>query len=318
MFRAYCRNTVGIGVEELGKTKATILVVDDEPVNIDIICAHLEDDNYELVTATDGQQAWAMLESRPTGFDVIILDLMMPGLDGMQVLANIKDNDLMENIPVVMQTAKTENQDIVAGLRAGAYYYLTKPYNGDVLTTIVRSAVNDRLHVKSLHESLREGQQIFDLMTFARFKMHNLHECNLVASQVAHICPEPHRVVTGISELLINAIEHGNLRIGYEEKSSLVRRGMWQIEVDRRLKAIDKSHAFVDLEFQVTDDSVQIRIRDQGPGFDWTPYLDFDPDRAFDPHGRGIAVARLSSFDDLEYIGNGNEVLATIKKNPGG
>jgi hypothetical protein len=59
---------------------------------------------------------------------------------------------------------------------------------------------------------------------------------------------------------------------------------------------------------------VQIRIRDQGQGFDWTPYLDFDPERAFDPHGRGIAMARLSSFDDLEYLGDGNEVLATVKK----
>ncbi len=302
----------------MGNSKATILVVDDEPVNIDIICAHLENDNYELVTATDGQQAWTMLESSPTSFDVIILDLMMPGLDGMQVLANIKDSDKMENLPVVMQTAKAENQDIIAGLRAGAYYYLTKPYNGDMLTTIVRSAVNDRFHVRSLHESLLEGQQIFDLMTFARFKIHNLQECNLVASQVAHLCPEPHRVVTGISELLINAIEHGNLRIGYEEKSSLVRRGMWQIEVDRRLRKIGESLSFVELEFQVAEDSVQIRIRDQGPGFDWTPYMDFDPDRAFDPHGRGIAVARLSSFDELEYIGNGNEVIATIKKNPRG
>ena len=50
----------------------------------------------------------------------------------------------------------------------------------------------------------------------------------------------------------------------------------------------------------------------KGVGFDWTPYMDFDPDRAFDPHGRGIAVARLSSFDDLEYIGDGKEVVAVL------
>ena len=93
-----------------------------------------------------------------------------------------------------------------------------------------------------------------------------------------------------------------------------MRRGMWQIEVDRRLNASENIGGFIELEFQVASDMVQIRIRDQGPGFDWTPYMDFDPDRAFDPHGRGIAVARLSSFDDLEYIGVGNEVVATVKK----
>lgn len=299
----------------MDNSKATILIVDDEPINLDIICAHLEKDNYELVTANNGQEAWNLLESSPDQFDVIILDRMMPVLDGMQLLTNIKDSDMMEHIPVVMQTAKAENQDVVQGLKAGAYYYLTKPYDGDVLKTIVRSAVNDRLHEKSLHESLREGRQIFDLMTFGRFRIYNLHQCNLVASQVAQLCPEPHRVVTGISELLINALEHGNLRICYQEKSNLMRRGMWQIEVEKRLNSSENVGGFIELEFNIHADTVQIRIRDQGQGFDWTPYMDFDPDRAFEPHGRGIAVARLSSFDDLEYIGIGNEVIATVKKN---
>ena len=298
----------------MNNTKATILIVDDEPINLDIIRAHLENDNYELLTASNGQEAWSILETAPARIDVVILDRMMPGMDGMQLLSNIKDSELLEQVPVVMQTAKAESRDIVEGINAGAYYYLTKPYEGDVLKTIVRSAVNDRLHEKSLHESLLEGRQIFDLMTFGRFRIHNLHECNLVASQVAHLCPEPHRVVTGISELLINALEHGNLKIGYEEKSNLMRRGMWQIEVDRRLNAKENAGGFIELEFQVATDTVQIRVRDQGRGFDWTPYMDFDPDRAFDPHGRGIAVARLSSFDDLEYIGVGNEVVATVKK----
>ena len=298
----------------MNSTKATILIVDDEPINLDIIRAHLENNNYELLMASNGHDAWSMLEAAPARFDVIILDRMMPGMDGMQLLSNIKDNDLLEHVPVVMQTAKAESRDIVEGINAGAYYYLTKPYEGDVLKTIVRSAVNDRLHEKSLHESLLEGRQIFRLMTFGRFRIHNLHECNLVASQVAHLCPAPHRVVTGISELLINALEHGNLKIGYEEKSNLMRRGMWQIEVDRRLNASENIGGFIELEFQVATDTVQIRIRDQGAGFDWTPYMDFDPDRAFDPHGRGIAVARLSSFDDLEYVGVGNEVVATVRK----
>jgi DNA-binding response OmpR family regulator len=296
----------------LNSTKATILIVDDEPINLDIICAHLEDDNYELIRMNNGEEAWSMLEAAPVRFDTIILDRMMPGMDGMQLLSNIKDNNLMEHVPVVMQTGKAESQDIVEGINAGAYYYLTKPYDGDVLKTIVRSAVNDRLHEKSLHESLQEGRQIFELMAFGRFKINNLRECYLVASQVAHLCPAPHRVVTGISELLVNALEHGNLGIGYEEKSNLMRRGMWRIEVERRLNASDNSDGYIELEFDVAANKVQFRIRDQGPGFDWTPYMDFDPDRAFDPHGRGIAVARLSSFDELEYIGDGNEVLATV------
>lgn len=93
----------------MDNSKPTILIVDDEPINLDIICAHLENDNYKLVTANDGQEAWSLLESSPESFDTIILDRMMPTLDGMQLLANIKENEMMEHVPVVMQTAKAEN-----------------------------------------------------------------------------------------------------------------------------------------------------------------------------------------------------------------
>jgi len=298
----------------LTSNRASILIVDDEPINLDIICAHLEDENYDLVRATNGQEAWSKLEADPARYDTIVLDRMMPDMDGMQLLNIIKDTDELKHVPVIMQTAKAASSDVIAGLKAGASYYLTKPYDGEILKSVIRGAVNGRLHEKSLLESLREGRKIFDLMTFGRFRIRNLHQCNLVATQVAHLCPEPQRVVTGISELLVNALEHGNLKIGYAEKGSLMRSGTWQMEVERRLGTTENTDGYIELEFKVEADTVQIRIRDQGQGFDWTPYLDFDPGRAFDPHGRGIAVARLSSFDDLEYIGEGNEVLATVKK----
>ena len=299
-------------------SRATILIVDDEPVNLDTICAHLANDEFDLVTASDGHQAWHLLESNPARYDVVILDRMMPGLDGMEVLGNIKENETLEHIPVLMQTSRDADQEVVEGLRAGAYYHLTRPYDGDMLKTVVRSAVNNRIHEKTLHESLRQGRKIFDLMSFGRFRIRDLQECNLVASQVAHLCPQPYRVVTGISELLINALEHGNLGIGYDEKNQLIRSGMWRVEIERRLAAADNRGRHIVLDFKVLPDRVQIRIRDQGKGFDWEPYMNLEPSRAFDPHGRGIAVARLSSFDALEYIGSGNEVLATVIKRPRG
>lgn len=298
----------------MNNADATILIVDDEPVNLDSICSHLQQDNYELVRAGNGREAWSMLEFDPEHFDVVILDRSLPDINGMRLLNELKRNDAIRHVPVVMQTAANEEQDVAAGLAAGAHYYLTRPYDGATLKSIVRSAVNGRLHEKSLQQSLRAGRKIFQLMSFGRFRIRDLQEANLVALQVAHLCPDPQRVVSGISELLLNALEHGNLAVGYAEKSRLMRSGRWQQEIEQRLGAAENSSAYIELEFDVHPERVEIRVRDQGDGFDWRPYLELDPARAFDPHGRGIALARLSSFDSLEYQGKGNEVLATVGK----
>ncbi len=301
----------------MSNSDATILIVDDEAANLDSICAHLEQDNYDLVRANNGRDAWSMLESNPEHFDVIILDRGMPDLNGIELLKHIKQHDSMEQMPVVMQAAADASEDVAEGLNAGAHYYLTRPYDGPTLKTVVRSAVNGRLQEKALQESLRAGRKIFELMSFGRFRIRDLQEAKLVSLQVAHLCPEPQRVVGGISELLLNALEHGNLKIGYQEKGRLMRNGQWQQEIQRRLEAVENINGYVELEFDVSAERVLIRVRDQGDGFDWRPYLELDPERAFDPHGRGIALARLSSFDSLAYRNNGNEVLATVSKRRG-
>jgi phosphoserine phosphatase RsbU/P len=69
----------------------------------------------------------------------------------------------------------------------------------------------------------------------------------------------------------------------------------------------------VEFEVERTASEVRFTIRDEGPGFEWQKYLDVDPRRAFDNHGRGIAIARGMSFDRLEYRGRGNEVVAVVR-----
>ena len=104
----------------------------------------------------------------------------------------------------------------------------------------------------------------------------------------------------------------GNLEISYKEKSRLKRDARWEAEVERRLALPANAHKRVMVSFERNPDFVQFRIRDEGKGFPWKKYLDFDPSRAFDPNGRGIAMARALSFTQLEYSGAGNEVIATI------
>ena len=134
-----------------------ILVVDDEPFNLEIVGEYLDGMGFDLVYAESGTEAWDVLTRPGERFDLILLDRMMPGLDGISVLRQIKADEALRHIPVIMQTAATSPEQVREGLAAGAYYYLTKPFEGEALQTIIRSALDDqRVAVLPLREDARE------------------------------------------------------------------------------------------------------------------------------------------------------------------
>ena len=109
-----------------GMTSAVVLVVDDDEDNIRIVSSILLARGFEVRLARDGRSALESIrQQRP---DLVLLDVMMPGLDGMQVLDHIRANPQSSSVPVIMLTAKTTDQDLLDGYRSGASYYVTKPF----------------------------------------------------------------------------------------------------------------------------------------------------------------------------------------------
>lgn len=147
------------------------------------------------------------------------------------------------------------------------------------------------------------------------FTVRTLEEARSLAKQLALLCPNPDTAIIGLVELLINAVEHGNLEITYEYKSHLQDTDGWGTEVEKRLSLPENRAKRVTLQMWRSDTEIRFLISDQGKGFDWHPFLDIDTDRLLDTHGRGIAMAKSMSFDRLEYQGNGNRVLAVIYLN---
>ena len=105
--------------------RARILIVDDEPNNRLLLQVMLANDGYDIVTASAGAEALELVEQLPP--DLIVLDVMMPGMDGYQVAARIKTNPATRNIPVIMLTALSDKNSMMHGLNAGAEEFLTKP-----------------------------------------------------------------------------------------------------------------------------------------------------------------------------------------------
>ncbi len=128
------------------RTPPRILVVDDNATNIKIVQTRLANEGYDIVTAADGEEALvAVRELIP---DLILLDVMMPRLDGIEVCRRLRADATLPFTPIILLTAMTETKDVIAGLDAGADEYLTKPFDHGALVARVRSM----LRIKALHD----------------------------------------------------------------------------------------------------------------------------------------------------------------------
>ncbi len=289
-----------------------MLIVDDEPLNLEIVQDYLEDEPLVIETAEDGASALEMLNADPEKYDIVLLDRMMPGIDGLEVLKQISKHPILKTVPVILQTAMSSPENIIEGLDAGAYYYLTKPFEEDMLLSVIHTAIRDRNHFLSLQTLIKESQTTMGLIKSAHFQFSNLQHVKQLSSLLANACPESESVITGLSELMINAVEHGNLEISYEDKTALIAESNWREEVERRLQLEQYKSRLVDVHFERTKSQITIIIADKGKGFDWEKYIDFDSERILHSHGRGIAMANKFSFDKISYNSSGNQVTITI------
>jgi serine phosphatase RsbU (regulator of sigma subunit) len=132
------------------RTPPLILIVDDNPANVEIFQMRLAANNYDIITAADGEAGLAMARERQP--DLILLDIMMPKMDGIEVCRHLKGDPSLPFMPIIMVTAKTDTGDVVEGLEAGADEYLAKPVDHAALVARVKSM----LRIKSLHDTVVE------------------------------------------------------------------------------------------------------------------------------------------------------------------
>ena len=131
------------------RTPPRILAVDDMPTNLEILRVRLEAQGYEVITAEDGEEA--LTKARELEPDLVLLDIMMPKLDGIAVLKQLKQDAMLRFVPIILVTAKSDVRDVVSGLDSGGDEYLTKPFEHAALTARVRSL----LRVKELHDTVQ-------------------------------------------------------------------------------------------------------------------------------------------------------------------
>ena len=200
--------------------KEKILVVDDEEDILELLKFNLSREGYEVSCAASGEEALSQVRSKTP--DLMVLDLMLPGIDGLEVAKSLKEDPETKNIPIVMLTAKGEEADIVTGLELGADDYITKPFSPRILLARVRAVLR------------RKTKEPLDETSVLRFHDLEIH-------------PGRHEVFVNGTPIPLTFTEFGIL-------SYLVRRPGW---VFTRSQIVD---AVRGQDYFVTDRSVDVQI----------------------------------------------------------
>ena len=202
--------------------------------------------------------------------------------------------------------------------------YKTGSDSTDHLTFALRHETIDLLVLKRVLKALPAGEIeafikqtptgavarrlwfFYELLTGARL---DLEDAQNVALLIGGLFDKSEAAATGLYELLVNAIEHGNFGIGFELKAELLAAGTWEEEILRRASLPENAGKVATVTLKRVENALEIEIADQGPGFNWRPFLLIEPSRATRSNGRGIAKANLLAFDSLAYKAPGNVVV---------
>jgi len=137
--------------------EATILIVDDEPTNVDILCQELDEEGYKLLTAYDGEDALIKVQEHQP--DLVLLDVMMPKVDGFTVCRILKGSGKTILIPIILLTALRSHEDRVRGIEAGADDFISKPFDRVELLAKIRSLLRQKRHRDEQEKGLKKQLQ---------------------------------------------------------------------------------------------------------------------------------------------------------------
>ena len=291
-----------------------ILIIDDEEAYRQLIGTILATRGYQIHLAANCKQAEEFLKHRTESPPLVITDWNMPDGEGIELVRRLKRDPRGRYLPVVMCTGRSQLGESQRGSDAGAYFYITKPIDGRVLTTAVAAAIRSYEPVlRQLAQAQHDVAQVLPLIQEVKIEFRAIEEAMNLARWVSRFFPDAEGARLGLQELFYNAIEHGNLGINYKEKSELLQNaGGFRAEILRRMDLAEFRSRKVRLTVTNSAEYAECVVEDEGEGFDFRGFLHLTPERALDMHGKGIAIANNVVFDELEYIHPGNVVRARM------
>lgn len=294
-----------------GKPRNVLLIEDDRSLRL-FVEHQLMGLGYQVSAVASGEEALDLLERTPHVADVVLLDRMLPGMNGNEFVHRCHANTDWVGKPIIMLTGASGISDIRSSIDAGVFYYLVKPVDVGILQSVVSAAMRRVEMNRKLQRQINACRYGMSCVQSAKFQFRTPDEAEMLAILLSGSFPDPGRALVGVSELMLNAIEHGNLEIGAALKDELLELGRLEEEIERRLKAEPYQSRIAEVLVTKKPEGTYVVITDGGSGFDPRAYVVLDPARARKRNGRGIAQARTISFDKVTYNKIGNQVMGFV------
>lgn len=268
---------------------------------------------HETASAADGHAGLQAFNAfKP---DIVFADIQMPVMNGLEMLEKLRKID--GEALVIINTTLDAPEYTLKALRLKANDYLVKPIMIKDLAEIIAKYAGILKH-RTLN------REVLGCIYKRELRMEIGNQLDLLGKIVDRLVLETETALKpqdrlgirlGLMEILINAIEHGNLAIGYDEKSIAIEKGPNGLEklVEERLQQEPYKSRRIKIDFHLDRERCEWSVIDQGSGFDFENLPDpNDPQNLIKCHGRGIMLARMQ-FDECQFIGNGNQVRMVKK-----
>lgn len=270
--------------------------------------------NHEVSQARDATQAWRMLEAHPKHYDCLILDKNMPQCSGLELLRAVRCSAWHYEIPAIMLTGEAGNNSLIECLEGGVNLYLTKPATQELLKAAleqIQTEIDKRL---GLVNRSNQFSNALSNLSKAHFRIQTPNQASSLAWLLSQQAENPDRVYLGILEILINAIEHGNLQLKPSQRKSLLSKDDFRQELESLTKQSPFCTKWVEIEYASDDNFVTIEVKDQGVGFDWQRFL--NENRPIKPWGNICGFHKITNagFANLHYRNNGRTAVFCMKK----
>jgi CheY-like chemotaxis protein len=270
---------------------------------------------FEVTPVQEAPEALAVVQASVLTLDAIVLDWRSGGDKDRAFAEALAEAAVNAQIPVLTLAADCRAGDLRLAAAAGLEQHLCMPCQLAQLKAALMAMIVRPAPAAERPSAAINLDDAVSLLENCKFRFRTPEDVEKLVPLLARLFPHPGRAVTGIAELMLNAIEHGNLEIGHERKADWVARGVYHTELAKRLATPPFSERWAEVIINKRDDGVMIVIMDQGCGFCWQNLVRNEPapaEAAVEPNGHGIAIAREVSFDRLRFNHQGNQVTAFV------